>query len=52
MTIIFDSYNDKHVETIKLSSKHLKAVKDSAEYFLNKYYKEHALEIKGEFYHG
>lgn len=52
MTILFDNYNEKYVEVIELSSKHLKAVKDSAEYLLNKFDKEWALKTEGELYHG
>ena len=52
MTIIFDNYNEKYADAIEISSKYLKVAQDSAEYFLNKYYKEYALKIEGEFYHG
>ena len=52
MTILFDNYNEKYVEAIELSSKHLKTVKDSAEYLLNKFDKEYALRTEGESYRG
>lgn len=44
--------NKHYPETVKASWKLNKAANDSGVYFLDKYYKEHALKIEGEFYHG
>ncbi len=49
---VFNNYSEKYPELIRLSCKLIKTASDNAEYFLNKYYKEHALKIEGEFYHG
>ena len=44
--------NKHYPEAVKAGWKSNKAASDSAVYFLDKYYKEHALKIEGEFYHG
>ena len=44
--------NKSYPKLISSVTKLNSAVNNSAVYLLNKYYKEHALKVKGEFYHG
>ena len=44
--------NKHYPEVVKINWKLNRVASDSAEYFLNKYYKEYAFKIEGEFYHG